>query len=233
MKKTFFLNFNQINRDSFLIKFSNSLTKKVSILDVGSGSSPYRNLFKNHEFKTHDFKQLSSDQLLHKDGYGQIDYVSDIEKIPVKNNSFDVIICTEVLEHVPNPIEALKEMARILKTGGKLLITTPLGSHIHQEPYHFYGGFTPFFYEKYLNEFSFKQISIVPNGGFYSFYFQESLRLINLSRKSPILILFLLLSLPFLIPFNFLLFLFRKILDNSLNDFKYTVGYHVVAIKNK
>jgi len=232
MKKTFFLNFNQKNRDQFLLEFSNSLSEKVSILDVGSGSSPYRNLFKNHEFKTHDFKQLSSDQLLHKDGYGLIDYVCDIEKIPVKDNSFDVIICTEVLEHVPNPIGALKEMARILKSGGKLLITAPLGSHIHRDPYHFYGGFTPFFYEKYLIEFSFNQISVVPNGGFYSFYFQESLRFINLSRTSPILLLFLVISLPFLIPFVFFNVLFRKIMDNSLNDSKYTVGYHIVAIKH-
>ena len=69
--------------------------------------------------------------------------------------------------------------------------------------------------------------------GSYSFYFQESLRLISLSRKSPILMMFLILSLPLLIPFNILLFLFRKILDNSLNDFKYTVGYHVIAIKDK
>ena len=84
-----------------------------------------------------------------------------------------------------------------------------------------------------LTEFLFNQISIVPNGGFYSFYFQESLRLINLSRKSPILILFLILSLPFLIPFIFLLFLFRMILDKSLDDSKYTVGYHIVAVKNK
>ena len=45
--------------------------------------------------------------------------------------------------------------------------------------------------------------------------------------------MFLILSLPLLIPFNILLFLFRKILDNSLNDFKYTVGYHVIAIKDK
>lgn len=56
MKKTFFLNLNQINRDLFMNKFSNSLTEKASILDVGSGSSLYRNLFKNYEFKTHDFK---------------------------------------------------------------------------------------------------------------------------------------------------------------------------------
>ena len=56
MKKTFFLNLNQINRDLFMNKFSNSLTEKASILDVGFGSSLYRNLFKNYEFKTHDFK---------------------------------------------------------------------------------------------------------------------------------------------------------------------------------
>lgn len=231
MSKTFFLNFNQINRDKFISNFSKSLKKGVKILDVGTGSSPYRHLFTNQIFKTHDFEKLSPSQLLHKDGYGQIDYVSDIISIPVENNSFDVIICTEVLEHVPDPINAIKEMSRILKSGGIIIITTPLGSHIHQEPYHFYGGFTPYFYEKYLFENEFINIQILPNKGFYNYYFQESLRFLNVSKTNYLGLVFLFLSLPFVIFFIPLLLLFKNALDQKMNDFKYTVGYHIKAIK--
>jgi len=231
MSKTFFLNFNQKNRDKFISTFSKSLQSKVKILDVGTGSSPYRHLFLNHVFKTHDFQKLSSEQLLHRNGYGQIDYVSDIVNIPVENDSFDVIICTEVLEHVPDPIIAIKEMSRILKPGGIILITTPLGSHIHQEPYHFYGGFTPYFYEKNLLDNDFIDIKIIPNKGFYNFYFQESLRFLKLSIRNIYGFLFLVISFPFVLTFLTLLLIFKNLLDQFLCDFKYTVGYHIQAIK--
>jgi ubiquinone/menaquinone biosynthesis C-methylase UbiE len=232
MSKTFFLNFNQKNRDKFITIFSKSLKSGLKILDVGTGSSPYKYLFINQFYKTHDFQMLSPEQLLHKEGYGQIDYISDIVNIPVENASFDVIICTEVLEHVPEPINAIKEMSRILKPGGIILITAPLGSHIHQEPYHFYGGFTPYFYEKYLSENDFINIKIIPNQGFYNFYFQESLRFIKLSRKSLLGNLFLIISFPFILIFIAILLIFKNLLDKYLNDFKYTVGYHIQAIKN-
>ena len=66
-----------------------------------------------------------------------MDYVCDITDIPVSDDSFDVIICTEVLEHVPEPIKVIKEFSRILRKNGKMFITAPLGCGIHQEPYIF------------------------------------------------------------------------------------------------
>ena len=62
------------------------------------------------------------------------DYQADI----CKNNSgiipdasFDIIICTEVLEHVANPFDAVKELGRMLKNGGYLFATTPFNFRIH------------------------------------------------------------------------------------------------------
>ena len=62
------------------------------------------------------------------------DYIIDIcnnnkEKVP--SESFDVIVCTEVLEHTLNPFSAIEEIHRLLKTGGVLLMTTPFDFRIH------------------------------------------------------------------------------------------------------
>ena len=46
-------------------------------------------------------------------------------------NSFDAILCTEVLEHVVDPFAAVRELRRITKKGGHLLVTTPLNARIH------------------------------------------------------------------------------------------------------
>lgn len=231
MSKTFFLNFNQINRDKFISEFAKTIEKNKMVLDVGAGSSPYRSFFEGQVYKTHDFQKLTPNQLLHKQGYGQIDYVSDIINIPVENSSFDLILCTEVLEHVPDPIAALKEMSRILKNGGELVITTPLGSHIHQEPYHFYGGFTPFFYKKFLEEFGFKKIDIYPNQGFFNFYFQETLRFLNMSSKNIISLCLLIIISPIVLLLLLTLLLTKNLLDELVNDYRYTVGYHIRATK--
>jgi ubiquinone/menaquinone biosynthesis C-methylase UbiE len=172
--------FNQYERDRWVAAQAAKVAPSSRVLDVGAGSCPYRNLFAHCEYKTHDFAQLQPDQLLGRQGYGAIDYISDILSIPVPDASFDVILCTEVLEHVPEPIRAVQEFARILKPGGKLLLTAPLGSGLHQEPYHFYGGYTPHWYHKFLKEAGFESITIEPNGGFFKHYGQESLRFVTL-----------------------------------------------------
>lgn len=72
--------------------------------------------------------------------------LGDIEKIPFKNNSFSTIVCTEVLEHLPTPSVALKEIFRVLEKGGLLIGSVPaknliwnlrfLSSTHPGEPYH-------------------------------------------------------------------------------------------------
>lgn len=78
----------------------------------------------------------------------------------MEDASFDVVLCTEVLEHEPEPIRAVHEFARIVRPGGKLLLTAPLGSGLHQDPFHFYGGYTPYWYRRFLTEAGFDNIEV-------------------------------------------------------------------------
>lgn len=73
--------------------------------------------------------------------------VASASKLPFRNNSFDLVLSTEVIEHVDKQKEALKEMSRVLKKGGILVITTPnrvfkplfdFLSYIKIRPYHGY-----------------------------------------------------------------------------------------------
>lgn len=226
-----FFRFNQYERDQWIINTVKTIPSGSKVLDVGAGSCPYKELFRHCEYKTHDFAQLRDDQLLGKE-YGKIDYVSDIKNIPVPDNSFDVIICTEVFEHIPEPIPVVTEFSRILKPGGKLILTAPLQSGIHQEPYHFYGGYTPFWYEKFLSENSFVNINIEENGRFNRFYSQESIRFLRQNHPLKNIVAFLytpiwIMLLPIVVINAFL----APLLDRYDSEKRYTIGYHVLAQK--
>jgi hypothetical protein len=67
-------------------------------------------------------------------------------------------------------------MIRILKPGGKLLLTAPLGSGVHQAPFHYYCGFTRYFYERVLPNLGMHIVEIIPNGGFFAHLAQECAR---------------------------------------------------------
>ncbi|MEW5805351.1 MAG: class I SAM-dependent methyltransferase [Patescibacteria group bacterium] len=228
------LDFNQYNRDAYVARIAKTVPRGARVLDVGVGTGRYSKLFEHCQYQTQDFKRYQGDEesFLREDWhYAKIDYVSDITAIPVSDQSFDFVLCTEVLEHVPEPIKAIKEIARILKKGGKILITAPLGSGLHQKPYHFYGGFTPFFYRKFLPESGLKIIKIKPNGGFLKHFVQESGRVYDWLIKSAgykkfdprrWLIRFVF---RFFIP----RFLYSKDEKYFLEDF--TVGFFVLAEK--
>lgn len=236
-KSSRLFSFNSVNRDAWVRKQADAIPRGASVLDVGAGSCPYREFFSHCIYKTQDFAQLEPDQLRHGN-YGKIDYVCDANHIPIPDDSFDVVLCTEMLEHVPEPVAVIAEFARILKPGGRLILTAPLGSGIHQEPYHYYGGYTPYWYEKFLSEKGFSRIAIEANAGFFKFYGQESLRFLQLSKPfrlgMPILIelmwvpVWVLLA-PFL---GLLVPLVCAYLDRFDTEKRFTVGYHVTAEKN-
>ncbi len=102
----------------------------------------------------------------------QLDIVSDITHIPVDDASFDAILCTEVFEHIPDVISAVREFARILKPGGTLLITAPFNSLTHFAPYHF-SGYNSYWYMHHLPLMGLEICEIEANGSWFAFVAQE------------------------------------------------------------
>lgn len=228
--------FNLTNRDRWVAAQAAALPAGARVLDMGAGSCPYRPQFAHCRYETQDFAGLSDEQLRHG-GYGQIDYRCDIAKVPVADDSFDAILCTEVLEHVREPAKAVREMARILKPGGRLLLTAPLGSGIHQEPYHYYGGYTPYWYQEFLGEAGFREIKVEANAGSFRFFAQEALRFVQTTRPFrlgmplPAELLWLPLWLLLAPLLGLLLPLACGYLDRFDREQRFTTGYHVTAIK--
>jgi 2-polyprenyl-3-methyl-5-hydroxy-6-metoxy-1,4-benzoquinol methylase len=112
-----------------------------------------------------------------------VDIISDISDIPEKDNSYDVILCTEVFEHIPDPVKALKEFSRLLKPSGILILTTPVCSLTHKSPNYFYNGFSRNYFEYYFSEFGFKIKFLDYNGNFFEYFAQEFRRIKTVARK--------------------------------------------------
>src|SRR5204862_384010 len=109
--------------------------------------------------------------------YGKLDIVSDIVNIPVEAAYFDAVLCTEVFEHIPDPVAAIREFSRLLKPGGELVITAPFCSMTHFAPFHFYTGFNKYFYQHHLPLHGFEITELTASGNYFDYMSQEAGRI--------------------------------------------------------
>jgi SAM-dependent methyltransferase len=86
-------------------------------------------------------------------------YVCDLTAVPVEDGRFDLVVLTQVLEHLPEPIAALKEMHRITKPGCKIWASTPLFYEEHEKPYDFF-RYTQFSLRRLFSEAGFSDITL-------------------------------------------------------------------------
>ncbi|MEX0774370.1 MAG: class I SAM-dependent methyltransferase [Phycisphaeraceae bacterium] len=98
------------------------------LLDVGCGGQPYRPLF------TDVTRYIGVDL----PGAQRIDVAASALALPFADAAFDTVLCNQVLEHVPDPGLLIREVQRVLRPGGTLLLTTPQVWGLHHEPHDYF-----------------------------------------------------------------------------------------------
>jgi len=130
-------------------------------LDAGSGRSPWR-----PRLAAAGLEVLSIDV---EDRSGEVDIVADLQDMPiVADASMGTVLCTQVLEHVPRPWDALSEIARVLEPGGHLILSVPHLSMLHEVPNDYY-RYTRYGLTSLLEARGFRVLQIQESGGLVSF----------------------------------------------------------------
>lgn len=179
---------NKATRDRWLKETLGQISPGARILDAGAGQLQYKPFCNHLNYVSQDFAEYNG----YGDGAGlqtktweqsRLSIVSDITSIPEPDSSFDAIMCIEVLEHVPDPVAALREFTRLLKTNGVLIITAPFCSLTHYSPYFFYTGYSRYFYEYWLKEFRYEIENMEWNGNYFEYLAQELRRFPSISEQ--------------------------------------------------
>ena len=170
------------------------LNSQIStLLDVGAGLSPYKESALNlgYEYKSHDFGGYDPSVSQKAGGlhsatwdYPKHDFICDILALPT-NISADVILCTEVLEHIPDPIRVFEKLSRTLNPDGYIVFTVPFAMLMHQAPYWFQAGLSPFWFEYWAKEFNIEIVELTVYGDYIDQMSQEVGRLFPFLRHIP------------------------------------------------
>ena len=130
-------------------------------LDVGSGHSPFRESLAAAATRvvTVDSESRS----------GEVDFIADIQSMPsIADASMDSVLCTQVLEHVPRPCDAIIEIYRVINDNGHVILSVPHLSPIHEAP-HDYFRYTEYGLKSLLTRHGFRVLELHPAGGLLSF----------------------------------------------------------------
>ena len=153
------VNVYKLNR--FMRWVSTQVPKGALVLDAGSGEGRFSHLFSHTRYFGVDLAVGDSDW-----DYSNLHVITNLAQLPFPRHTYDAVICTQVLEHVPDPQSILNEISRVLKVGGYLYLTAPQSWHQHQKPHDYY-RYTSFGLQ-YLIENSKLQVeTIEPMGGYF------------------------------------------------------------------
>jgi SAM-dependent methyltransferase len=125
------MNSSRVYLAQFAQRAAAAISDGARVLDAGAGESPYRDYFSRSRYNSTDFCRVEKQ-------YSKISYICNLENISASSDTYDLVFCSQTLEHVPEPRIVLKEIHRVLKPNGQLWLTAPLFFPEHEIPYDFY-----------------------------------------------------------------------------------------------
>ena len=198
------------------------------VVDAGAGESRFRGYFEGSCYVAVD--RAVGDSAW---DYTSLDLIGDLSEVPIRSSCADLVLNTQVLEHVADPQSTIREIARVLKPGGRLFLTAPQGWPEHQQPNDFY-RFTRFALEALLQEAGFTSWQIDPMGGYFHYLghrFTYIPKIVFLNRKRGVRALLCPFELCSMAVFCFALPLLCSLLDPLDSQREFTLGYRVRAVK--
>lgn len=131
------------------------------VLDLGCGDMPYRSAIID-QVATYDGLDITPRN-------ESVRYVTSVEDMtPVPDSCYDTVICTELLEHVEDPRHVAAEIHRVLRPGGRLVLSVPFLGRLHEEPRDFY-RYTRHGLRTIFGECGFVIDEVVETGSVFSF----------------------------------------------------------------
>jgi len=146
--------------DEFHFRHVRALPPGRRVLDLGGNKIRKRGQF---DIERYDLHVVYANLSISK----RPDVQADACYIPFPDKKFDVVICSELLEHVPDPRAVLREAYRVLREGGILLVCVPFMHRIHGDP-HDYGRYTDLYWLQTLTRIGFNDVRVEKQGLFWS-----------------------------------------------------------------
>ncbi len=158
----FFNPFYLIRKYLFAAIEKNKSYIRGTTLDFGCGSKPYLDVFQVDKYIGLDY----GTEISERNELLAADVFYDGKTIPFEANHFDSVFSSEVLEHVFNPDEILKEINRVLKSGGHLLLTCPFFWPEHEQPYD-YARYSSFGLKHLIEKNGFSIVKYEKTGSYF------------------------------------------------------------------
>lgn len=197
----------------------------MKVLDAGSGKLPEQYLRE---------EILATGCILHtcdlNFGPG-VDFEADVSNLPFEDGAYDIVLNTQVLEHVKDPGKVSQELARVLRPGGVLFLTTPQSSPLHNLPWNFF-NFTHLGLGLLMEGVGLKMEKVQAQGGHFAllaFELHWTVREIRRSAMPAVLKIPLRIAAQAL--FGFVLKLPLLWLDRFDPDPLNTMGWNIMCLK--
>jgi SAM-dependent methyltransferase len=160
-------------REIFQRWFARLKEGQMIVLDVGGRIQPYRPLLAGRvrRYVALDLRQTPL-----------VNVVARGEQIPLATDCFDLVMCTQVLEYVPEPAAVIAEIRRVLKPGGCVVLSVP--SVCPQDSDHECWRFLPGILRCLLAKFN--DVEVVPEGGSIAGLFRSINACMNIFCRYPV-----------------------------------------------